>query len=716
MTDVETFLEAIYGDSRGKVAVATKGEGGQIDSQMWRNWPDEKAYIAKYISIRHDEDVYVPVAVFTSDHRTMSDQGAVTRVVWADADTCHPDNFRLPPSIVVRTSQGRWHCWWLLDEEVSAHAAAQVSQRIYLAHKDQGVDAGWNVSKILRVPGTTNTKRDTPEEVVIETWNDAVYTLDTIEAAYHDIEPTHIVAGDTEGVPDLIPDLADLEDRIAGTELERLYTDAPPEGMSWYKFLYKFELDLFRNGFTPQEVLSLANNAACNKYARDKRPITDLWKDILKAYAEFQGELDVPEAVRNSGGPERVPAKFLTDDERKFVDERETFIDRYVRWVAGHTDSSETFQHTLAYMLLSCVFAERGYLVSRHGVVGLNLWSLILADSTVNRKSTARRLFLRFLHAYEEVSGRKIDVGNDTTAEALLKELADRSGRVSLLHMDEVNGFFRESYMKNYRSGTLTTLTDLYEGDVPVTLRATKGAGNRKRAKTVFNFLGVGIRSDTATVLTRANFESGFLARMLWSIADPPPFRAEDEHLDLGEADDYYRYDDLMDEMVADLSERADQWPEGARAPLKFDDAAAKRLNEWAEELASYVAHSLDEPGLNAAKDRLKWSVAKAATLLAMYDGSDDVTIVHLLPALAQAERWATDMVRMFLEVSSSDFERSCAEVENYISYGDNRQRTEPTIRRKFARLRPQQFDEVMQALRGQGRIRKTQEGRWEAL
>src|SRR5690554_5669636 len=102
---------------------------------MWRNWPDEKAYIAKYISIRHDEDVYVPVAVFTSDHRTMSDQGAVTRVVWADADTCHPDNFRLPPSIVVRTSQGRWHCWWLLDGEVSAHAAAQVSQRIYLAHK-----------------------------------------------------------------------------------------------------------------------------------------------------------------------------------------------------------------------------------------------------------------------------------------------------------------------------------------------------------------------------------------------------------------------------------------------------------------------------------------------------------------------------------------------------------------------------------------------------
>ena len=715
--DIGGFLKAIYGQSVGHIAIATKGESGQIDSQRWVEWPAEAAFAEKYIEIRHNEDVYVSTAVFSGEQRTMGDTNAVARVVWADADTCPPDKFRVPPSIAVRTSQGRYHCWWLLDEEVPASRAAEVSQRIYHGHKDDGVDSGWNVSKLLRVPGTSNTKRGEPEDVVIESVTEDVYTLDTLEDVYSDVEISHVTGLDAD-MPPVLEDLSALEDRIASTDFEHLYTDVPPEGVSWYKRLYKLELELFREGFTPQEVLSLAANAACNKYARDKRTTDDLWKDVLKAAAEHEAEYDVPADMRNPAPQTRKPAVFLDDKEREFVEEQDTFIKRYVEWVAGHTDSSETFQHTLAYQLLSCVYGDRAYLVSRHGAVNLNLWALVLADSTVNRKSTARRLFLRALHAFEERLQGKIDVGNDTTSEALLKELAERDGLVSLLHTDEVNEFFRESYLKNYRVGTLGTFTDLYEGDVPVTLRATKGAGNRKRAKTVFNFLGVGIRSDTATVLTKANFESGFLARMLWSIADPPPARAVDEHLDLGDPEDYYKYDEMLDDIVDDLFAGAGAWPsEGQpKAPVRFEANASARLNKWAEDLASYVAYSLDEAGLNAAKDRLKWSVAKAATLLALHDGESAVGMRHLLPTLWQAERWASDMVRMYLEVSSSDFERSCAEVENYIACGKDRQQVESQIRRKFARLRPQQFDEVVDALRKQGRVRKVGDGKWEAL
>jgi hypothetical protein len=713
--NVGGFLKAIYGDSTGHIAIATKNpETGQLDSQKWLKWPDESAFAERYIEIRANEDVYVSTSIFTGEQRTMADTGAVSRAVWADADTCPPEKFRVPPSIVVRTSEGRYHCWWLLDEEVPAHRAAEVSQRIYHGHKDDGVDSGWNVSKILRVPGTSNTKRGTPEPVVLELFSEDVYTLDTLEAVYSDVEVSHVTGMDAV-MPELIEDLTDLEERIADSDYVHLYTDVPPEGVSWYKRLYKFELELFRSGFTPQEVFSLANNAACNKYARDKRSVADLWKDVLKAAAEHEAEYGMPTDVAPR---ERQPAVFLDEQERSFVEEQDTFIKQYVSWVAGHTDSAETFQHTLAYQLLSCVYGDRAYLVSRHGAVNLNLWALVLADSTVSRKSTARRLYLRALHAFEEAEQIKVDVGNDTTSEALLKELAERDGLVSLLHTDEVNEFFRESYLKNYRVGTLGTFTDLYEGDVPVTLRATKGAGNRKRAKTVFNFLGVGIRSDTATVLTRQNFESGFLARMLWSIADPPPMSAEDEHLDLDDPEMYYHYDNVLDDLVEELVGRASVWPRGgvAKAPVRFTDEAASRLNRWAVDLATYVSNSLDEAGLNAAKDRLKWSVAKAATLLAVHDGEDRVQLKHLLPALWQAERWASDMVRMYLEVSSSDFERICAEVENYIAYGEDRQRPESQVRRKFARLRPQQFDEVVDALRKQGRIRKIAEGRWEAL
>jgi hypothetical protein len=188
------FIDKIYGSSQGLIDIVTFGSDGKPNSERWFEFPEERDRIEQYIGWRADEDVFTSVNLFSSKKRTNADTEAVARAVGVDADTCHPDNFRVPPSARVQTGEGRWHCWWFLDEEVPAAEAALTAKRICTAHESQGCDKPYthNVAKILRVPGTTNTKHanddDLMWEVEVEYDPDApLYTLDTLNAVYDDI-------------------------------------------------------------------------------------------------------------------------------------------------------------------------------------------------------------------------------------------------------------------------------------------------------------------------------------------------------------------------------------------------------------------------------------------------------------------------------------------------------------------------------------------------
>jgi hypothetical protein len=829
------FIDKIYGSSQGLIDIVTFGSDGKPNSERWFEFPEERDRIEQYIGWRADEDVFTSVNLFSSKKRTNADTEAVARAVGVDADTCHPDNFRVPPSARVQTGEGRWHCWWFLDEEVPAAEAALTAKRICTAHESQGCDKPYthNVAKILRVPGTTNTKHanddDLMWEVEVEYDPDApLYTLDTLNAVYDDIavgalaarqeatitaadfdstvfSPDEIdrlheyarvaweadlvaldagmvpgswhttgykvacnmfrnanvqwspytqkdviaevnraaqvdspssqkeldriitdaikeVGSDSLAMPawalELLPDkppeairgaaLRELEARLQSLGLVEPYTSGLKEGETATTRTIALSKSLFRAGLNAREVFSLMIRASANTN-KNKRSATSVWADVQLSAEKV--EVDQSDEAKPSD------ITFLDDRERAYLEANPCFVDRYADWVKARTDSAPTYSQSLAWMVLSAVYADRGFMPLAWGPqTPLNLWLLVLGDTTRTRKSTARNFYLRLIRAYEEMTGEKIDVGSNTTSEAIVQELGKRDGKTSLLHTDEVNGFFRNVYTKNYATGTLETLTELYDGDVQVTLRATQGAGNKNRAKTQFLFLGVGIRKETAEILTKRNFESGFLARMLWSVADPPLVTKTTEAIQFfqGETAVDETMDDLLDELVAS----ARKFNVDNRQPVFSDEAALKRINAWAQS-AEVLAAKLGDPEVLAPSlARLTISVQKAASLLALHEGSTTVTIRHMLFALRQAEAWFRDMVRMAGEVSSSEFERRLIEVEAWIAGGKDNGRTDQQVRKQFAKLRPQEADEVLRALQQQGRIRKDPDNskRWQAL
>jgi hypothetical protein len=353
--------------------------------------------------------------------------------------------------------------------------------------------------------------------------------------------------------------------------------------------------------------------------------------------------------------------------------------------------------------------------------VELNLWLLLLGDTTRTRKSTAKSFYLRAIRMYENQTGEILDIGSEATPEGLVKVLGARDGLVSVLHKDEVVGMFRDFLLKNYMSGAVETMTELYDGSVPVVIRSTKDAGNKNRAKTIFNFLGVGIRKATGEVLTKSHFESGFLARMLWSVADPQPRKPgsadlefADEMSDADKAD----FDAEIRQIMAPFLVTARKFSLEAPTELRMDAAAHARFNKWAEQGMQLAEGYGDDGVLVPSYERMMISVLKASALLAMHDGKDTITMKHLLPALAQAELWFNDMARMANEVSSSVFERRCNDIEGFIASGDKKVRLDSATRKRFARYKPAEYDEILRGLQAQGRVRRSPDNgqAWEAL
>lgn len=712
---MQQFLEAIYGSAQGYVSIVIRDQNDweKANSQHWQRWPDKKLYLEKYCKLLENEDVYCSVALFSGEERSNSDPYAMANVVWADADTCSPDKFRVTPSISVETSPGRWHVWWVLEEPVKASEASKMAQRIAYAHKDEGCDLGWSVSKILRVPGTTNAKDPDNPFTVQASYTGEVFTLEQLSEVYGDQEVVNPLNELSNDAPEFLSytEQAALEARvIKNSSMENLYLDKPEEGSDWSNKLFRLQFDLFREGCTPQEVYTLSKHAACNKFERDNRPDSDLWDTVRKAYTKFTADVESPIPLAPSIQIE-VPA-FLTEIERAALPE--TFVDRYVSWVAERTDAAPTYSRTLAFMILSSIFGGRGYLPDSYGDKFLNLWAILSGPTTQTRKTTARDIALRIVHGFEinALGGERIDIGSDVTKEGLGKVLGERDGLVSLVQTDEVSGMFKEMYGKSYQHGTIEYFTKLYDGTVPVVIRAAKDAGQNKRAKTIFNFLGLGVPSEISEILTRRDFDSGFLTRMLWCVADAPSRKPGSDDW----PDDTYEYH-LTENVkwIYDLKKRALKFDTEKPAPIRISKQAKARYNQWAEMVRQH-AESYHDSVLEASVTRFEHSVRKAAALLAMYDGTTTIELHHLLPALAQGELWYGDLLRMLNDVSASVFEKLQNQVESFIAQGKNATRPDYSVRRKFADLRPQELNEVLLTLTQQGRIRGRTNTEWQVL
>lgn len=716
------FFDAIFGSGQGIATLVTKGVTGELTEQRFFKYPEQRDDMIAHATAKAGDDVYFSPILFNAERRIKENAKTVS-VIYADADTCAPENFLLQPSISVQTSVDRWHTYWILDGEVEPQQAALVSKKVAYAHSHQGCDkSGWNTTKLLRVPNTTNRKREPYAITAVNTG--LVYNLDDFDLHYGDVEVEPIRELSLEalpsGWPDLMPTMAKLQ---SNPEIIGLYLDEPSGNSDMSKLLWKLEIALFRQGLTKEEVFVVTRNAKCNKYHSPLRPKRvdadgDLWREVQRAHISFleeegdaQQPLDLTDITLNDTKQIEKPS-FITQVERNDVLSHRTFIDDYRDWAMSKTDGAVQYQIASAFTLLSSVFCDIGYAVPKFGKMGLNLWFMVLGETTLTRKSTSRNLMLRAVREFEKYSGYQIDIGSDATPEGVTSILAERDGKTSLLHRDEVQGMFKDFINKTYMASAAERFTELYDGHVPVVIRSSKGKAQTERAETNFIMYLMGITSKTADVLTTEYFRSGFLARFIYVTAPTPPRTKESEDIQQADEYDVVVRDEALDWMIKSLYDSVAFWQKKGSPsprPVRLSQAALERFNLFKWEMGNWAENHPEKESIEPSRQRLALSIWKCAVLLAMYEKSEQVELKHMLTAIYYSEDWFWNLVQMAGAISASEWQRDVDRLETVVTERGGRIRYEEAYK-KFSNKRKREFDEMVEALISQARITKTME------
>lgn len=164
MSDAAGIYSSVWGDRSGYVFLSIRDPNKERGAKgYWRDlvfdWPNDHAKLDATVrkARRLDKDVYWSPGVYREPRRSR-DVILDPNALWADLDVVDPKALPKPlkPSIAWETSPGRWQALWFLNDTVKPQTHENLNQRLtYAVGADKG---GWDLTQVLRLPGTPNHK------------------------------------------------------------------------------------------------------------------------------------------------------------------------------------------------------------------------------------------------------------------------------------------------------------------------------------------------------------------------------------------------------------------------------------------------------------------------------------------------------------------------------------------------------------------------------
>ncbi|MDP9457130.1 MAG: RepB family DNA primase, partial [Actinomycetota bacterium] len=167
--ELQRFWQHLFGNEHGLLQVFTGvREGGRLDNPRFQffAYPGAIRTAAEWALDRAEEgrEVYFCAHLLTSSRRIKKNAAAV-RTLWGEIDGGNLPNGELKPTALVQSSPGKYHVYWRLDDAIPPEIAEGLNRRIAA---EIGADpSGFDLTQLLRVPGTTNHKYDDTPQVTL---------------------------------------------------------------------------------------------------------------------------------------------------------------------------------------------------------------------------------------------------------------------------------------------------------------------------------------------------------------------------------------------------------------------------------------------------------------------------------------------------------------------------------------------------------------------
>jgi hypothetical protein len=233
--------------------ISTKsGTGAWKDHFFTRS---EFKNIAKFLSEHSDRDIYFCPSGLKSPSRK-KEEAVLPNLLWADLDEADPRQIKPKPTIAFESSPDRYVGLWLIDKPMSADLNRRLTYAV-------GADkSGWDLTQVLRFPGTVNYKYAATPKVRI-LWSDGEsYRLADIEKML----PSSKDAGSSDdNVASEI--YKRIEKKLADWARRAILTTNATGDRS--EMLWKLECHMIEKGCTREETFTVLWNTAWNKF-RDR--------------------------------------------------------------------------------------------------------------------------------------------------------------------------------------------------------------------------------------------------------------------------------------------------------------------------------------------------------------------------------------------------------------------------------------------------------------
>jgi hypothetical protein len=404
-----------------------------------------------------------------------------------------------------------------------------------------------------------------------------------------------------------------------------------------------------------------------------------------------------------------------------------TFVDRYSEWASTITDAPVQYHRATGVTILSTIMTPHLSFPTSFGTFIPNLWMMVLAGTTMTRKSTSLDIARRLL---DDVTDDYM-LATDGSPEGLLTELGYRDEKVSVFHRDEITGFMSAVSGRDYLSGLLESFTRLYDGQ-PETRILRREKIEIKKPYLIF--MAGGIKTRMEELVGMEHIRSGFLPRFIFVSGSTTrdqvrPIGPPDER-DLLHSDDSPR-DAILNELwqinehytrpddsqptnnvikIAGIVKSAGT-PAKKHVKLKGSPEFWARLVELQED-AMEMGETSSAPELyTPLYQRLANSILKVAMLLAGADYCTTIELCHLQKAISLAQEWVeavTDFASAIEQAPEMDkWEKKLDKIIQWVKTSDPRKITQTEVMQKF-RMRKRDMADIEDTLMARGAVQVT--------
>lgn len=271
------IIDQLWRDQPGKFFfLSTKTASGKWHDHCFRR--SDIGKISEFLEEYRDRDIYFCPHGFSKALRR-KDCAMLPSMLWSDMDEIDPRKTELRPTIAIESSPGRYVGLWLLDAPMSESLNKRLANEI---GEDNG---GWDLTQVLRVPGTLNYKYENTPRVKI-LWRDGpTYRVRDIEKKLPELEDED--TGD-EDVGSLFQKWSKKLPHWARRELMR--RDKIPVGKR-SEMLWKLNNTMLEAGVDTEDIFQLLRASAWNKFAgKDDQLRRELDKAVGRKFRNVAGE------------------------------------------------------------------------------------------------------------------------------------------------------------------------------------------------------------------------------------------------------------------------------------------------------------------------------------------------------------------------------------------------------------------------------------------